>query len=66
MKKFILYAGMFVLMTPAFTIPKLPTIPNISASVTIPEGVKESANAAGKEAVRKLNIDWSKIVITLK
>ena len=57
---------MFMLITPIFSIPKLPTIPNISASVTLPEGAKESANTAGKEAVKNLNIDWVKLFNNLK
>lgn len=52
----------FMLMTPIFTIPKLPTIPTISASsIKLPEGVEESARKAGAEAVKGLKIDWSKI-----
>lgn len=51
---------MFMLMTPIFTIPKLPSIPNISGSVKLPVGVEESAKRAGEEAVKNLKIDWSK------
>lgn len=47
--------------TPKFTAPKLPTIPNISGSVTLPAGATEAAKKAGAEAVKNLNIDWSKI-----
>ena len=57
---------MFMLLTPIFSIPKLPTIPNISASVTLPDGVQESVKKSAAEAVKNLNIDWSKFVITLK
>lgn len=51
---------MFMLITPIFSIPKLPTIPNISGSVKLPVGVEEAAKRAGEEAVRNLKIDWSK------
>ena len=61
LKTFTLF--MFMLITPVFTIPKLPTIPNISNSVTLPEGVKESARKAGAEAAKNLDIDWSKLNI---
>lgn len=52
---------MFMLITPIFSIPKLPSIPNISGSVKLPVGVEEAAKKAGAEAVKK--IDWSKIKI---
>lgn len=51
---------MFMLITPIFSIPKLPSIPNISGSVKLPVGVEESAKKAGAEAVKNLKIDWSK------
>lgn len=51
---------MFMLITPIFSIPKLPTIPNISGSVKLPVGVEEAAKKAGAEAVKNLKIDWSK------
>lgn len=51
---------MFMLVTPIFTIPKLPSIPNISGSVKLPVGVEEAAKKAGAEAVKNLKIDWSK------
>lgn len=51
---------MFMLITPIFSIPKLPTIPNISGSVKLPVGVEEAARKAGEEAVKNLKIDWSK------
>lgn len=60
-KRFTLF--MFMLITPIFTIPKLPTIPNISGSVKLPVGVEEAAKKAGAEAVKNLKIDWSKIKI---
>lgn len=53
----------FMLITPIFTMPKLPTIPNISKSVTLPAGAQEAAKKAGAEAVKNLKIDWSKIQI---
>ena len=51
---------MFMLITPIFSIPKLPTIPNISGSVKLPVGVEEAAKKAGAEAVKNIKIDWSK------
>lgn len=60
-EKFMVVAFSVMLMTPIFTAPKLPVIPNISASVTLPAGAKESAKKAGQEAVKNLKIDWSKI-----
>lgn len=51
---------MFMLITPIFSIPKLPTIPNISGSVKLPVGVEEAAKKAGAEAVKNFKIDWSK------
>ena len=51
---------MFMLITPIFSIPKLPSIPNISGSVKLPVGVEEAARKAGAEAVKNLKIDWSK------
>ena len=54
----------FMLITPVFTIPKLPTIPTISASsINLPAGVEEAAKKAGAEAAKK--IDWSKIKINI-
>lgn len=61
MKKLLVYTGMMLLFTPIFSIPKLPTIPNISTSITLSEDVKESVRKSGAEAVKKLNIDWSKV-----
>lgn len=61
MKKTLLSLAMiFMLITPVLTIPKLPTIPNISASVTLPEETEEAVEKAAIESVKKLNIDWSK------
>ena len=60
MRKIKKLAIMFMLITPVFTIPKLPTIPNISGSVKLPVGVEEAAKRAGEEAVKNLKIDWSK------
>lgn len=55
---------MFMLITPIFSIPKLPTIPTISAeSIKLPASVDEAARKAGAEAVKNLNIDWSKLNI---
>lgn len=59
-KKLAVYTFMFMLITPTFTIPKLPTIPNISTSVTLSDGAKESIKKSSAEAVKKLNIDWTK------
>lgn len=54
----------FMLVTPVFTPPKLPKIPNISGSITLPastqEAINRSAEEAAKEAVKNLKIDWSK------
>lgn len=49
-----------MLVTPLFTAPKLPVVPNITGSVTIPAGATEAAKKAGSEAVKNLKIDWSK------
>lgn len=64
-KKITLTATMFafMLITPVLTVPKLPTIPNISGSVTLPEGAAESARKAGAEAAKNIKIDFSKINI---
>mgnify|MGYP007115392515 CR=1 FL=1 len=50
----------FMLFTPVFTAPKLPTIPNLSGSIELPVGAKEAAKKAGQDAVKNLKIDWSK------
>lgn len=60
-KKFLIALTSLMLVTPLFTAPKLPTIPNISGSVTLPAGAKEAAKKAGAEAVKNIKIDWSKI-----
>lgn len=52
-----------MLMTPVFTTPKIPVIPNISGSVTLPAGAQEAAKKAGQEAVKK--IDWSNFDFSL-
>lgn len=57
---------MFMLMTPIFSIPKLPTIPNISTSVTLPAGAREMAKKSAAEAVKNLKIDWVKLFNNLK
>lgn len=55
----------FMLVTPVFTPPKLPKIPDISGSITLPastqEAIDKSAEKAAKEAVKNLKIDWSKM-----
>lgn len=51
----------FMLITPVLSIPKLPTIPNISGSVKLPVAVEEAAKKAGEEAVKNLEIDWVKL-----
>lgn len=51
----------FMLMTPIFTIPRIPAIPNISGSIKLPVSVEEAAKKAGAEAAKGLKIDWSKI-----
>ena len=48
-------------MTPIFSIPKLPMIPNITVSVTLPEEYKKVTEQVGKESIKNLNIDWSKL-----
>ena len=48
--------------TPRLAPPKLPTIPNISGSITLPAGATEAAKKAGQEAAKK--VDWSKIKFT--
>lgn len=50
----------FMLFTPVFTAPKLPTIPNLSGSISVPTGAQEAAKKAGQDAVKNLKIDWSK------
>ena len=50
-----------MLFTPVLVAPKLPVVPNISGSVTLPAGAQEAAKRAGQEAVKNLNIDWSKL-----
>lgn len=58
---------MFMLITPIFSIPKLPTIPKISAeSIELPAGVEEAVKKAGEEAVKNLNIDWVKLFNSIK
>jgi len=44
-------------------IPKLPKIPDLTGSVELPEGAKQAAREAGKNAVKDLDIDFSKIKI---
>lgn len=53
-----------MLMTPVFTAPKIPVIPNISGSVKLPAGTQEAAKKAGQEAAKK--IDWSKYNFNFK
>jgi hypothetical protein len=60
-KKLKTFIVSFMLITPMLTIPKLPTIPNISGSVKVPVGVEEAAKNAGAEAVKNLNINWGEI-----
>ena len=50
----------FMLFTPVFTAPKLPTIPNITGSIELPVGAQEAAKKAGQNAVKGLKIDMSK------
>ena len=47
--------------TPKLVTPKLPAIPNISGSISIPQGATEAAKQAGQNAVKNIKIDWSKI-----
>lgn len=61
MKKRIRKFVALMLVTPLLTFTRLPVIPNISGSVTLPTGAQEAAKKAGAEAVKNLNIDWSKI-----
>lgn len=47
--------------TPKLATPKLPAIPNISSSISIPQEVTEAAKKAGVNAAKNLKIDLSKI-----
>lgn len=49
----------FMLITPVFTAPKLPTIPDISHSVTLPEGTNDAVGKAAAEAVKDLKITFT-------
>lgn len=61
-KSFITTLTAFMLITPFFSMPKLPTIPTINTTkIELPVGAQEAAKNAGIEAVKNLNIDWSKI-----
>ena len=59
MKKKVRKFVALMLVTPLLTFPRLPIIPNISGSVTLPTGAQEAAKKAGQEAVKNLKIDWS-------
>lgn len=52
--------------TPRLAPPKLPTIPNITGSITLPKGATEAAKKAGANAVKNLKIDWSKFNFNFK
>ena len=47
--------------TPKLVAPKLPTIPNVTGSVSIPSGATEAVKKAGVEAVKNIKIDLSNI-----
>lgn len=66
LKKFVPMVMSLMLMTPIFTAPKLPVIPNISGSISIPQGATEAAKQAGVNAVKDLKIDWSKFNFNFK
>lgn len=58
----------FMLVTPIFTAPKLPKIPDLTGAIELPastqEAINRSAEEAAKEAVKNLKIDWSKFNFT--
>lgn len=62
MKKFIMLVAMVAFFlpigTPKLNVPIMPKIPNISKSVTLPEGAKRAAQEAGRNAVKNLNIKF--------
>ena len=66
LKKLVPMVMSLMLVTPIFTPPKLPTIPNISGSITLPAGATEAAKKAGANAVKNLKIDWSKFNFNFK
>lgn len=59
LKKLMIFTFLFI--TPILTIPRLPKIPTIT-KVELPAGVSESARKAGAEAIKGLDIDWSKFI----
>ena len=56
-KKFLVALTSLMLVTPLFTAPKLPSIPNITGIVTLPESAKETAKEAGAEAAKNTTVN---------
>jgi hypothetical protein len=55
LREFTVIALSLMLMTPVFTTPKLPTIPNLTGSVKLSEGVQKSI----RDYVKNLNFKFN-------